>query len=391
MIKIEHDDVTALNLHILTDKCTNKKQLQAIAEAFSHEEDHRAPFTATMKIDQAKPFIVEQNNMCVGGGSFIERTYVEVRIWCFQWIWLHPSVRGKGLYKSLHRFFRAQFGSFRPEPPLSERMTGFLLKYDSELFEMSKREFTIGLCACCGQSVLTTDQHYKTSRSLIHVEKCKFPKSQYFDVLHFPDERTVITAKGGIKLTVRTAFKNDIIGLMRAQWNLGYALAHKWFISNFGADFPVICVALLDDQIIGRLHIDLNPNHRINKSVSDCGIIDNLFIERQYRGKGVADSLIEFAEDIIQSVGYRVAEIGINYAEPESLMQYIRHHFHDDPIYQKDTISFTYPHSTASFIQTHRYKDGLVFYKHFDKQCDPHNEKERDDIRREIMGLRPED
>jgi len=48
--------------------------------------------------------------------------------WAFQWAWLHPYFRRRGLLSGAWPAFRAEFGGFVVEPPLSDAMAAFLRK-----------------------------------------------------------------------------------------------------------------------------------------------------------------------------------------------------------------------------------------------------------------------
>lgn len=50
--------------------------------------------------------------------------------WALQWIWFHPSERRAGHLTSAWPNFRARFGDFFVEPPLSDGMKAFLVKCD---------------------------------------------------------------------------------------------------------------------------------------------------------------------------------------------------------------------------------------------------------------------
>jgi hypothetical protein len=45
---------------------------------------------------------------------------------CLDWIWLHPYFRRRGLLRAAWPGFRAEFGDFHCEPPLSDAMRAFL-------------------------------------------------------------------------------------------------------------------------------------------------------------------------------------------------------------------------------------------------------------------------
>lgn len=50
--------------------------------------------------------------------------------WGLQWIWFHPYERRKGHLTEAWPYFRARFGDFCPEPPLSAAMRSFLFKME---------------------------------------------------------------------------------------------------------------------------------------------------------------------------------------------------------------------------------------------------------------------
>lgn len=51
--------------------------------------------------------------------------------WALQWVWLHPYARNRGRLTRAWPQFKAAFGSFHVEGPLSRAMTGFLGKVES--------------------------------------------------------------------------------------------------------------------------------------------------------------------------------------------------------------------------------------------------------------------
>lgn len=63
----------------------------------------------------------------VGACCFRWRQYSDAPPgWALQWIWLHPFERGRGHLKRAWPYFRARFGDFDVEPPVSLAMAGFL-------------------------------------------------------------------------------------------------------------------------------------------------------------------------------------------------------------------------------------------------------------------------
>jgi hypothetical protein len=50
--------------------------------------------------------------------------------WAMQWIWIAPKARRRGILSRRWDAFRARFGKFVIEPPLSEAMQAFAAKHD---------------------------------------------------------------------------------------------------------------------------------------------------------------------------------------------------------------------------------------------------------------------
>jgi len=70
-----------------------------------------------------------EDRWVTGATCFRWREYLDAPSgYAMQWIWLHPYVRHQGLLTSAWPFFRARFGDFVCEPPLSDAMSRFLEK-----------------------------------------------------------------------------------------------------------------------------------------------------------------------------------------------------------------------------------------------------------------------
>jgi GNAT superfamily N-acetyltransferase len=387
-VAIEYGAESArIELHYLTDGCPNKEYLGSIAQQFSRELGYPLPFKASTRIAKSRPFVIVEGSHCIGGGSFIKRTYLEKTVWCFQWLWLDRSVRKKRIYTALHEHFRAEYGLFRPEPPLSAAMTGFLTKQDPELLALSQKPMELGLCRCCHQMVTTADNRKLDDNLFVHVKRCLFPPLASIQQAVLPPTRSVQTYKQ-VEVQVGIATEADIVSLQTASWNKGNnAKAQEWFIHNLGADVPIVCVARVDGKLVGRLYVDLNADRRFNKTVPPCGIIDNVMIDPDHTAVGIGDVLIEFAEDVIKGANFVAAEIGVNLNQPEALTQYIRRHFHDDAVPSDPYTFFNFQHPLWNYIHTPRYERGVVFYKYFDKVCHEHPKNERGEMRDALLAL----
>lgn len=53
--------------------------------------------------------------------------------WALQWAWLHPYKRNQGVLREAWPFFRARFGAFDVEWPISDAMLAFLRKHQPDL------------------------------------------------------------------------------------------------------------------------------------------------------------------------------------------------------------------------------------------------------------------
>lgn len=68
----------------------------------------------------------------------------------------------------------------------------------------------------------------------------------------------------------------------------------------YKGDFSVRSMLFLDDSGHGRLQLIVNTNLQDG---SEYGIIENVFVEKEYRNKGIATSLIERAIEYSKESG----------------------------------------------------------------------------------------
>lgn len=57
---------------------------------------------------------------------------LDAEIQGFQWMWLHPYFRGRGILSSQWKTLRTNHGDFYPEPPVSPAMKEFLLRRNKD-------------------------------------------------------------------------------------------------------------------------------------------------------------------------------------------------------------------------------------------------------------------
>jgi hypothetical protein len=66
-----------------------------------------------------------------------------------QWIWLHPCARRRGHLRAAWGLFRALFGAFEPEPPLSRAMQGFMANHAAGIAPTPAPAIRAYLLRCC--------------------------------------------------------------------------------------------------------------------------------------------------------------------------------------------------------------------------------------------------
>lgn len=121
---------------------------------------------------------------------------------------------------------------------------------------------------------------------------------------------------------------------------------------RFGA-CPYLCLAEVNREIAGRLFLDRNSNNAIRRGLG-AAIVDDINVHPDFEGQGVADKLLEFAENLARSNGIRWLEIGAAKVEStedraharrgtDSLRSYIRRGFHEMPLYPARPLEICYP------------------------------------------------
>ena len=78
---------------------------------------------------QYKAFLFASQDRYVGGACFRFRDDQDVDTpWLFQWLWIHPYFRRRGVLTATWSEMRAQVGEFRLAEPVSSHMQSFLAK-----------------------------------------------------------------------------------------------------------------------------------------------------------------------------------------------------------------------------------------------------------------------
>jgi len=73
----------------------------------------------------------DNQRRAVGAAHFVSRKMDSGdAVWFLSWVWFHPFARRRGHMKAIWPYFRARFGRFCVDAPLSKEMEGFLAAQD---------------------------------------------------------------------------------------------------------------------------------------------------------------------------------------------------------------------------------------------------------------------
>lgn len=211
-----------------------------------------------------------------------------------------------------------------------------------------------------------------------------FPKNPAWKI---NGDMEVVTHRG-LKLTLRIALPDDVALLLRSpsvfpesdENGKGvWAEQLREYTDFRDLNYPYICIAISEGKIVGRLYLDPNPNNAILRDLQ-AAIIDNVVVDPAFEGRGVADKLLEFSENLARQNGIRWLEIGVQRARPgmeinhlrrgtDSARLYVRRGFYHHPRYLTIGLEIHYqarnfpnPGQAGTFI-ARRYENGLVMYK----------------------------
>ncbi len=145
-----------------------------------------------------------------------------------------------------------------------------------------------------------------------------------------------------------------------------------------GLNYPYICIARANGNIVGRLYLDPNSNNSIKRNLH-AAIIDSVVVDPEFENNGIADKLIEFAETLAKNNGVRWLEIGAvrdtahthsahSRKGVDAVRSFLRKGFYKQPLYLKKGLAVHYQARDfpATFVLS-RYVNGLVLYKDLEK------------------------
>jgi len=123
------------DLHLVTFKSRlrDRECVEMLATYFRREFHYDfVQYQARSYDTQGRAFVwANPAGWVTGACHFAWRDYTDSpAAFAMSWIWLHPYVRRNGLLTRAWPFFRARFGDFCVERPLSSAMSGFLAKQE---------------------------------------------------------------------------------------------------------------------------------------------------------------------------------------------------------------------------------------------------------------------
>jgi hypothetical protein len=130
-------------------------------------------------------------------------------------------------------------------------------------------------------------------------------------------------------------------------------------------------MGLIDEVPIASLMVNPNSVQALNRSIRNAAILHHLIVEEPYRGRGVADALLDYAERFAHLNGVSTLEIGVDAGNKHPLRQYLRKHYHDWATITHSNIDreFWSPGAAFPVIVRHYQAGAIVVYKNLQKQC----------------------
>ena len=125
--------------------------------------------------------------------------------------------------------------------------------------------------------------------------------------------------------------------------------------------YPYVCLAKFEGRIIGKLFLDPNPNNAVRRNLN-AAVIDS--VSSSLENRGVADKLIEFAEDVAVRNNVRWVEIGVIKDNARPLHSYIRRGFREYALYLRKEFEIHYNIEREHTLLCPRYgESAVVVYK----------------------------
>ncbi|MCW5823739.1 MAG: GNAT family N-acetyltransferase [Cyanobacteria bacterium TGS_CYA1] len=174
----------------------------------------------------------------------------------------------------------------------------------------------------------------------------------------------------GLDFMVRVATKDDIELLLAAD-EVFYSDEFKKPALNAytkfeGWSYPYICIAIIKENIVGKLFLDRNAQNAVRQNLSPA-IIDNIVVAEKFRRQHISNHLIDFAESIVNKNGGRWIEIGVSSVNFSPLSSYVRKGYSNYPLIHEHEIIIFYEAEGLDFsthFEAPRYDAGsIIVYK----------------------------
>jgi GNAT superfamily N-acetyltransferase len=169
-----------------------------------------------------------------------------------------------------------------------------------------------------------------------------------------------------------------------------------------GQSYPYICFAVADGQVAGKLYVERQIHNAVKPQLRPA-IIDGVVVDPRWEGQGVANALLDFAENLVEINGGRWIEIGAMEDDDnsdvahkrrgmDSLSLYTRRGYHKHAAYVTKALDIHYQVDTIPNIATivaQRYGVAAIVYKDLKSTFQP-SEKKRMEFHRHLVDGLPE-
>lgn len=84
---------------------------------------------------------------------------------------------------------------------------------------------------------------------------------------------------------------------------------HDWselreeFEDLLQSDHDAIYIALAENQVVGFLHMSLRTDYVEGSTTSPVGYVEGIFVEEEYRNRGIAKRLVQAGEQWVKTMG----------------------------------------------------------------------------------------
>lgn len=117
---------------------------------------------------------------------------------------------------------------------------------------------------------------------------------------------------------------NAILRLWNEQYNYHYDLDPQYYVLNplalsreylnklLANDEPHILIAVVNNSVIGFITFEIGNEEYLDTNIKTYGNVIELFVDKEYRRKGVGELLMENAEEYFKSKGIKWVKLQIS-------------------------------------------------------------------------------